>query len=98
MVDGTGGGRYSCDMATKSKAKPELTIAEAATRLGITPERMRQLVRGRVGRPAVLAGRSVEVPGKLGPVWLVPVAEVERYERERKSAGRPRIDSLSTVD
>jgi excisionase family DNA binding protein len=54
-----------------------VTIIGAADRLGISRKRVFQLIQE--GRLATQHGRS----------WLIPLAEIERYERERKPAGRP---------
>ena len=58
---------------------PEMvTTVTAADRLGISRKRVFQLIQeGRL--QATQYGRS----------WLIPLAEVEKYERERKPAGRP---------
>ncbi|HEY6403442.1 MAG TPA: helix-turn-helix domain-containing protein [Blastocatellia bacterium] len=58
--------------------KEMVTTVTAADRLGISRKRVFQLIQeGRL--QATQYGRS----------WLIPLAEVEKYERERKPAGRP---------
>ncbi|WP_419184706.1 helix-turn-helix domain-containing protein [Botrimarina mediterranea] len=45
-----------------------------------------------VGREAVISAirRGNLGAHKLGRDWLVPVAELERYSKERRPVGRPR--------
>jgi excisionase family DNA binding protein len=58
-----------------------LTVRETAERLGVGPERVRQLCRWGYLPSAV----------KRGQDWFVPVAELERYlELEPGVKGRPR--------
>jgi excisionase family DNA binding protein len=57
-----------------------ITTTEAATRLGVNQSRIRQLI---------LSARLVAQ--KRGRDWMIEVGEIERFLRERRSAGRPRI-------
>lgn len=50
-----------------------LTLAEAATLLGVTPDTLRQQI----------ASGSLKAR-KIGPIWTVSEREVERYRRENK--------------
>jgi excisionase family DNA binding protein len=66
-----------------------VTLREAAERLAVTPDTLRQ---------QIAAGRLRAV--KHGPVWWVTAAEIERYQREqlgrpgRKSGASPRSRRL----
>ena len=55
-----------------------LNVRDAATRLGVTPGRVRQML------------IANEIRGKLvNPrAWLISVAEVERVQRRREKSGR----------
>ena len=55
-----------------------LTLAEAAERLGVTPDTLRQQI----------ANGSLKAR-KVGPVWTVTPKEVERYARENRRSGHP---------
>lgn len=54
-------------------APPVLTLAEAAKRLKVTPDTLRQQI----------ANGSLKAR-KVGPIWTVSEREVERYARENK--------------
>lgn len=56
-----------------------LSIADAATRLGIDPSRVRVLCRsGRI---------KAQRPGRD---WLIPEGAIVAYEGQRRGPGRPR--------
>lgn len=57
-----------------------LTTAEAGERLGVDDSRIRQLV----------AAGTISVARRIRGAILVPKADVERYQRERRGRGRPR--------
>lgn len=59
-----------------------VSVSEAAVSLGVTGGRIRQLL---------LSG---DLPGhKLGEKqWAIPVVAIERYRRDRKGPGRPKIN------
>jgi excisionase family DNA binding protein len=50
-----------------------LTLAEAAKRLGLSPDTLRWQIRNRKLRAK-----------KIGPIWIVSEREIARYERENK--------------
>ncbi len=57
-----------------------VTLPEAAQEIGITPGRLRQML------------RAGELEGeKVGPVWVIPRSEVERLKNTPRTTGRPRI-------
>ena len=59
-----------------------LPVGRAATEIGITEGRLRQML------------RSGEARGeKMGWVWLVPRSEVERIKKNPSKKGRPRTGS-----
>lgn len=73
-------------MATKRKPPIEITVADAATLTGWTKSWITQLARD--GR---IESRD------LGPILLIDQDSLEAYQRDKKPAGRPKSDSLSTA-
>jgi len=68
-----------CEIAEVQARRRErvgLTLAEAAVRLSVSPDTLRQQVKN--GRLAAT---------KIGPLWMVALAEVDRYAKA--SSGRP---------
>ena len=57
---------------------PALTVQQAADRLGVSRQRVHQLQQAGVFNPV-----SVQPPGGVWPVRLIPVAEVDAYEQRR---------------
>jgi excisionase family DNA binding protein len=55
-----------------------MTVTEASKELAVDPAHVRLLIR-----------RGTLKAENHGTLWLLPVAEVERYKRERKPVGRP---------
>lgn len=65
--------------------EPALTLAEAAAALGVSPQRISQMLRkGDLRGPVTGPGRA---PKGVGRVWR---DEIEREVRERESSRRPR--------
>lgn len=60
-------------LSTPIAASPVLTLAEAAARLGVTPDTLRQQIAN--GR---LRGK------KVGPIWVISEKELDRYRRESR--------------
>lgn len=57
----------------------DLTLVEAAEELGLKPDSLRwQIKRGKLRAK------------KVGPIWLVPRREVDRYARENRGNHAPR--------
>lgn len=56
-----------------------LTTTQAATVLGLEPRTVSKFIR-----------RGVLKAEKFGRDWMIAEAEIERYQSERKKAGRPR--------
>jgi hypothetical protein len=55
------------------------SVEETANELGMTPGRIRQLLRS-----DDLHGR------KVGDTWVIPALEIQRFKRIPKRTGRPR--------
>jgi excisionase family DNA binding protein len=57
-----------------------LTTTEAAAALSVTPDHIRLLIRKKM----------LKVDAKRGRDWLIPASEVEKYQKNRRSPGRPK--------
>lgn len=55
-----------------------MTLEEAAKRLGVTADTLRQQI-----------GRGKLAAVKHGPIWWVTPGELDRYAREHRLRGRP---------
>jgi len=64
-----------------------ITASEAASVIGITPGRVRQLLRD----------NHIEGGRKLGGVlWAIPIVSVKKYAKKNRSlVGRPRISDYT---
>lgn len=67
----------------KMAGKEYFTTAEAAERLGLNRDTVRHYCQG--DEPRIKAT-------KVGRDWLIPRAEIDRYERDRRDVGRPPAD------
>jgi excisionase family DNA binding protein len=61
-----------------------LTLRQAAAELGITPDTLRQQIKA-----GALRGR------KVGPIWTITRAELERYRRDSRGKRGRRPDKKS---
>ena len=66
--------------------KDYFSVAEAASRLDLSPDTLRQYIhnKGRGRTPCIEAFQFAP-----GMSWMIPKSEVARYKRERQERGRP---------
>ena len=67
----------------KVAGKEFFTTAEAAEELGLNRDTVRHYCQGDNPRIKAL---------KVGRDWLIPRAEIDRYERDRRDVGRPPME------
>lgn len=70
-------------MSTVAIQDKWLTVTQAATMIGVTAGRVRQLI---------MAGevRAEQIPAKENGRWLVPLSEAKRVAELQPVTGRPR--------
>lgn len=66
-------------MATKVERDTVMSTREAAEYLGMAENTVRQYL-----------NRGIMRAVKIGPVWCVMRSECDRYDREKRAAGRPK--------
>ncbi len=66
--------------------KDFFSVAEAAIRLGLSPDTLRQYIhnKGRGRTPCIAAFQFAP-----GMSWMIAKTEVSRYKKERQERGRP---------
>jgi len=67
-------------MSSSAPNLPYFGVTEAAAAIGITPSRLRQMLRAGLAHGEKLAERA----------WIVPKKEVERLKKTPSKRGRPR--------
>ena len=73
--------------------KHYLTTTEAAEILDISVHGVIKAIK----REQIAATKYGGVENKRG-IWLIPRSEIERYEEERRSPGRPAKDKSNSLD